>query len=680
MILYLCFNSADPLLQKLDQSYFKIFFCEDVYMSKGDLQKDEEEYFAVKFASSLDRAEFDTIKTVVIDKNLGAEGWNRAILLLGHITLHDYLNNTLNKIPVILTSIADIQINELSDLPIKNVFGIEGITFLKHEDVFNIERNVSTGKSEYAINRFLRRNSIKSIDGYSFDIPYKFDDRHQISNEWGAVNLARNAGFNDAETGYNYPPTLYFKYLTKKYKAHTCTALERKEIIRKALSVNKSAIQPNSLLPDGKLDFSNHKYLKNKRILFIDDNADKGWRSTIQHIFSGCKVDVKIDFEQVNQFGNTINAKPYDIVFLDLRLPKIISQKSSPIPEHGLRLLTDLKTEHPHIPIIVFTASNKSWTMHEVLEKGADGIYVKESPEYAADPEFSKENFESFVNTVINCLEKYNVLRPYWETIQHIADDDHFTSLPEKQNTKFKERIVERLEMFYGLLKKGFQQRQYDKNRFHFSDYELAFMTLWSTLNEISELYFKKEILSFPVRIYNSNEYVQSHPNKSTNIPIWLTNWRLINSDNYYIQFYAQKDEKGKVLTNTKGYIDFVLMPTFIQHFNSDRQEESPYFKTINPENAKLSKPRIFEQSLKLQIAFIIENSNHNQKTELYRKLLQLTSIRNKLFLTHGEDISEGFYSILEKDKTNITPSGDVKDLFELVAFLLTGKELTVNI
>ena len=126
-------------------------------------------------------------------------------------------------------------------------------------------------------------------------------------------------------------------------------------------------------------------------------------------------------------------------------------------------------------------------------------------------------------------------------------------------------------------------------------------------------------------------------------------------------------------------------MPTFIQHFNSKHQEESPYFKIINPSDARPMKAKVFEQSIKLQIAFIIEHSNHSQRTELHKKSLKLTSIRNKLFLTHGEDLSAGFYSALEKENRlhpdyNITPNGDIKDLFELVAFLLLGKELTVNI
>ena len=42
--------------------------------------------------------------------------------------------------------------------------------------------------------------------------------RHQVSNEWGALRLARNAGYSEDEIGYQYPPTLYFKYLNKKFK------------------------------------------------------------------------------------------------------------------------------------------------------------------------------------------------------------------------------------------------------------------------------------------------------------------------------------------------------------------------------------------------------------------------------------------------------------------------------
>ncbi len=70
-------------------------------------------------------------------------------------------------------------------------------------------------------------------------------------------------------------------------------------------------------------------------------------------------------------------------------------------------------------------------------------------------------------------------------------------------------------------------------------------------------------------------------------------------------------------------------------------------------------------------------------KSKFQQTLVKLNEIRNHLYLTHGSDISTGFYDQTEKDKRathNIKPDKDIKDLFELVSFLLTGKENKVII
>jgi len=51
--------------------------------------------------------------------------------------------------------------------------------------------------------------------------------------------------------------------------------------------------------------------------------------------------------------------------------------------------------------------------------------------------------------------------------------------------------------------------------------------------------------------------------------------------------------------------------------------------------------------------------------------------------LTHGDVIDVGYYTETEQDKRgspiyNITPKGAIKELFELISFLLTGKTISV--
>ena len=70
-------------------------------------------------------------------------------------------------------------------------------------------------------------------------------------------------------------------------------------------------------------------------------------------------------------------------------------------------------------------------------------------------------------------------------------------------------------------------------------------------------------------------------------------------------------------------------------------------------------------------------------KSKFQQELVRLNEIRNHLYITHGSDISTGFYNLTEKNKratNNIKPDKDIKGLFELISFMLTGKENIVGI
>ena len=150
----------------------------------------------------------------------------------------------------------------------------------------------------------------------------------------------------------------------------------------------------------------------------------------------------------------------------------------------------------------MFTASNKAWNMHELHQAGADGYFVKEHPETAKDPDFSVKNFENFQQTVTQCVKKGELLRKFWKHKKLIKKSNLLVNKPNQIN---RERILERLIMFIGLLKKAKEQTKFDTTTFFYSDWELAFLTLWSTLNEIQEVYFNKQESTFNIKGYSGN-------------------------------------------------------------------------------------------------------------------------------------------------------------------------------
>jgi len=250
-------------------------------------------------------------------------------------------------------------------------------------------------------------------------------------------------------------------------------------------------------------------------VLLIDDNASNGWQATLEKVFA-CPVDTLTSHEEVLDFEKT-KFSSYDLIFLDLYLPLKKGHNVKKNSEDSLSILKALKMELPQVPVIVFTASNKSWTLLEIMQMGADGMYVKESPDFIGEGDHSKQNFKSFVVIVKDTLKKYDILRPYWQHIQSILSDSNFITISDSPQ-KLQSRMAERLKMFYGLLKKGFEQWEYDKETFFYSDYELSFITLWSVLNEIQEAYFHKEQPN--ISIAHGTEIYTAHPDGSP-----LTYW-----------------------------------------------------------------------------------------------------------------------------------------------------------
>jgi hypothetical protein len=235
--------------------------------------------------------------------------------------------------------------------------------------------------------------------------------------------------------------------------------------------------------------------------------------------------------------------------------------------------------------------------------------------------------------------------------------------------------------MFYGLLKRGFEQTEFNEKQFHFSDNELAFMTLWSTLNEISEANFIKSQPTIAIQD-SAGKLLTNHPGGQ---PITYNQnhfkWEIIGQSDTYVEYTYTTifdTNTGHHTTNTSGKF---------YKLNHERKScflfDNNQFQIVSPIKTNVN----YENTLFLQIAFLIERkanlSISSNKSNFQQTLVRLNEVRNHLYLTHGAEISTGFYNQTEKAKRvnhTIKPNGDIKDLFELISFLLTGKENNVDI
>lgn len=178
----------------------------------------------------------------------------------------------------------------------------------------------------------------------------------------------------------------------------------------------------NNKIEKNVLDLEYKKAIKGKRILYIDDEADK-WLSVLGKVFVGAAIDVKSDYKIISEYFNTLlnkheekikeftlldkqaqeeyrndkNGKDfkvaeksiinlqsalyglfhYDVVLLDMRLQGDEDKDRQVAESSGYLLLKLIKKINPFIPVVIFTASNKIKSYSVSQENGADGFWIK---------------------------------------------------------------------------------------------------------------------------------------------------------------------------------------------------------------------------------------------------------------------------------------------------------------
>jgi CheY-like chemotaxis protein len=279
-------------------------------------------------------------------------------------------------------------------------------------------------------------------------IPNATEGRHSLANQWGADVLSRIVVGNETnnELIKKARLSLYFRYV----RALSLGTNDIENIIQGV----ESPSTPTSLK---KIDAAG------KKILLIDDEADKGWGDVL------CKMLPNSEFktiqEQVpdyehlsNDAKKEIESGKYDLIFLDLRMNGVAEEDTlRPDDFSGMKILKAIKEQNKGNQVIMFTASNKAWNMKALLDAGADGYYIKESPEYSFPILYSESNAREFCASIEQCL-KNGYLRKVYHKIKRIKQ------LIQESNCygDRTDEILGSIEIAYKLLSKSNQQKEYN--------------------------------------------------------------------------------------------------------------------------------------------------------------------------------------------------------------------------
>lgn len=344
---------------------------------------------------------------------------------------------------------------------------------------------------------------------------------HQLANEWGVFRLAKFAGIE--LTSIKLPTDLYFKHQFSKTNLN---------------------IQPHGNTKIG-------LQIKGCNALLIDDNANEGWKEVLEHILKSninlysSKLDILTTYKDAVAYEDY---ESKDIIFLDLRLKPEEDRASESLPLEelsGLKLLHKIKGINKGIQVIILTASNKAWNMKALLDAGADGYFIKESPEIPVSDNASKMNYDNLVKAIKEALDKgyLKEIDKIHKKATEFIDIDYSTKNTNYQ--LFYDRSRSSLDIAFELLKYASKDNKY---------FNLAYLTYYQILEDYTSQIENFEFVS-TTECYVDNRTKRVISLSSSARPEWSLKYVKDRNGNYFQRTIIENEFKVESLAK----ISFVL-------------------------------------------------------------------------------------------------------------------------
>jgi len=260
------------------------------------------------------------------------------------------------------------------------------------------------------------------LDLIQIDAPSEYESHHDIANEWAIYRWANILGLKSKTINNNYnqiQSLLYFKYLKSTQLPQMSNTLYTPKIVE-----------------------------EQGKILYIDDEWNKGWGDILIEIFKPSKAiefePLEYDYKNQNKFKMLsdlkciIEEKMPDVVVLDLRFTQSDHKIKQDIDQYtGIKIAKMIKEINPGIQTIMMSATSQSLIVQKLYEYGVLGYIKKEHPKDISIN--TEKSIDDFLSLVEKGFER-SYLKEVWDIQRDILALEIFDSQNEENRiNKFKE-------------------------------------------------------------------------------------------------------------------------------------------------------------------------------------------------------------------------------------------------
>jgi len=422
--------------------------------------------------------------------------------------------------------------------------------------------------------------------------PANYETHHSVDNEITLIKWSKYIGCYDFlpdEFKKEFDSNLYFKYyqLVSPIKNVETTKLKRLESIDRT------------------------------KILLIDDEAEKGWKTFYSHFFSTYIKTVifetlDINYKALEQISIIEEAKRKieefdpDLVLLDLRLcdSDLNLEQYSTEKLTGYKILQEIKKFNKGIQVIIITASNKAWNFQATLRTGANGYIIKRGDSDVV------EDINELKNLIEYLSIKSEFLKKVYSKIQNVKFFVRKNELLKSDDDSFRKVLFSNYEIIFELLEKASDTPSNEKY------YNYAYLKLFHCIEEFLRI---KSIFDYNDRCYVNNAIkVAEKISKDNESQRWKSIIKLHKGNpSYWI--YEENENVSQISTDFK--MSCVLIFLYNQEnsnfLNWPNIREIRNKNAAHPEEGTVSKEQILDILSFQEYIFNMDNIQKSTKAGL---------------------------------------------------------------